>query len=322
MTLKPKIIIFGGSGFIGSHLIARIQSEAKYDVIIIDIAEPKIRIAGAAYLLGDVRNLNDLEIEGKVEKIYNLAAIHTTPGHQPHEYYDTNVSGATEVCAFARRAGVKQIIFTSSISVYGPAEDTKSESSIPNPQSSYGWSKWLAEGIYRSWQAELPDRQLVVCRPAVIFGRGEGGNFTRLARLLKKGLFIYPGRKDTVKACFYVQDLVDSIIFAQSLKTNYVLFNGSYANKYTIEQIVKEIKTQSFPNAREIMLPKWVMILGAKILTPFSLFGLGIHPERILKLARSTDIHPNWLIEQGHLKAHGLKSAVERWKLDTAGRFD
>jgi hypothetical protein len=40
---------------------------------------------------------------------------------------------------------------------------------------------------------------------AVIFGAGEGGNFTRLAKLLQKVFFVYPGRKDTIKACFYVK---------------------------------------------------------------------------------------------------------------------
>ena len=42
---------------------------------------------------------------------------------------------------------------------------------------------------------------------AVIFGKGEKGNLTRIARTLKKGLFVYPGRKDTIKACVYVKDV-------------------------------------------------------------------------------------------------------------------
>lgn len=60
-----------------------------------------------------------------------------------------------------------------------------------------GWSKWLAEGIHRAWRDEDPTRRLVIVRPGAIFGPGEGGNFTRMARLLERGLFVFPGRTDT-----------------------------------------------------------------------------------------------------------------------------
>lgn len=316
------IIVFGGSGFIGSHLLRKLVAQGGHSIYSVDIREPKIRVEGVNYIRGDVRDLGNLDIPDTIDMIFNLAAVHTTPGHPTHEYYETNIRGATEITAFARRRNIANIIFTSSISVYGPSEDTKTEQTPVAPESAYGWSKWLAEGIHRSWLEEDEARRLVICRPAVIFGYKEGGNFTRLASLLKKGFFIYPGRKDTIKGCFYVEDLVDALLYANGLGERYILFNGCYPDRYTIEQIVESFRADHFPKAKTYLVPYFVLVMIAKLLRPFSALGLGIHPERVMKLVRSTDILPGWLLEQGKAASGRLPSALERWKADSQGRFD
>ena len=213
-------------------------------------------------------------------------------------------------------------MFTSSISVYGASEEAKTETTFPTPETPYGRSKWLAEGIHRAWFEEAGDRRLVICRPAVIFGKAEGGNFTRLAKLLRSGLFVYPGRKDTIKACFYVEDLVDALQFALASSGRYVLFNGSYPDRYTIEEIVKAFKRQHFTDAREVVVPQWAIMILASALRPFSAMKLGIHPERVLKLVRSTDVIPEWLNSQGQAPSDMLEHALSRWNADSNGRFD
>jgi nucleoside-diphosphate-sugar epimerase len=85
--------------------------------------------------------------------------VHTTPGHDTAEYYETDVLGAIEVTSLARRTDVRKIIFASSISVYGPGEETKHESSPLAPTSAYGASKVLAERIHQSWLSESTDRR-------------------------------------------------------------------------------------------------------------------------------------------------------------------
>ncbi len=315
------VVVFGGSGFIGTHLLRTLQARGANRLISVDRRAPKTRIANVTYIEADVRDLSAFNVSGPVSTIYNLAAVHTTPGHPTHEYYETNIAGASQITAFARRKGVSEIVFTSSISVYGPGEETKSESSVPAPESAYGWSKWLAEGIHRDWLQEQGDRRLVICRPAVIFGPGEGGNFTRLAKLMKKGLFVYPGRKDTIKACFYVDDLVDSLLYAKELGHPYVLFNGCYSDRYTLEQIVDTFRAQHFPRVRTFMIPLWVVLGVAKLLRPFSMLGLGIHPDRVMKLVRSTDIVPNWLEAEGKSAPGRLPSAFERWSSGSNGSF-
>lgn len=316
------VVVFGGAGFIGSHLLRRLASEGVGKLYSVDIRKPKIRVPGVNYVFGDVRNLSDFSIPDAVGAIYNFAAVHTTPGHANHEYYETNIQGATEVTAYARRAGVDSIVFTSSISVYGPSEDVKTEDTSPEPESAYGWSKWLAEGVHRSWLSEQPSRRLIIARPAVIFGHAEGGNFTRLAKLMRGGLFVYPGRKDTVKACFYVEDLLDALFYARSRNERSILFNAAYPDHYTIEEIVKTFKAAHFPRARELLVPRWVVMTAARLLRPLALFNLGIHPDRVLKLVRSTDVLPLWLLNHGAVRRGMLPSAFARWSADTLGTFD
>lgn len=319
---RKTVIVFGGGGFIGSHLLRRLAEQGGHRLVSVDIRSPRIEVSGVDYVTADVRDLSAFDVGGEIDLVYNLAAVHTTPGHPTHEYYETNIRGATEITAFARRRGVRTLMFTSSISVYGPGEETKTETSEPKPESAYGWSKWLAEGIHRSWADEDAQRRLVICRPAVIFGHREGGNFTRLAKLLRKGFFVYPGRKDTIKACYYVEDLVQSILYALSLDERYIVFNGCYADRYTLEQIVETFRADHFPAARTYIIPRPLVLGLAQALRPISSAGIGIHPDRVMKLVRSTDIAPEWLESRGAAHSGLLASALERWSRDSAGAFD
>lgn len=318
---SANIVVFGGSGFIGTHMTRKLASEG-HSVISVDIRPPREHLAGVRYTTADVRNLASFDPGVPVDCIYNFAAIHTTPGHPDPEYYETNIAGATQITAFARKFGVTRIVFTSSISVYGPGEDTKSEESPVAPQSPYGWSKWLAEGIHRAWLEEDAARRLLIVRPAVIFGPGEGGNFTRLAKLMRSGFFVYPGRRDTIKGCFYVDDLLEAIAFAEGKGQRYALFNACYPDRYTLEQIIEALKNGHFPKAKTFTVPAFVVLSAAKVFSFTSAFGLGIHPDRVLKLMRSTDVVPGWLEAQGHAPRGKLPSAFSRWKAATAGRFD
>ena len=134
--MAKRVLIFGGAGFIGSHLITSLLEQGYGEVISADIAEPTRPVEGTHYLNCDVREPIPLDLaDGMCDDVYNLAAVHRTPGHADHEYFDTNVPGATNVCTFCRETGAKKLVFTSSIAVYGPSEEAKDESSEPAPVS-------------------------------------------------------------------------------------------------------------------------------------------------------------------------------------------
>jgi nucleoside-diphosphate-sugar epimerase len=314
-------VIFGGSGFIGTHYIRRLAREGQ-KVLSVDLLPPRERLDGVEYQIGDVRKLKDFSLPANTERILNFAAVHKTPGHPDHEYYNTNIGGAIEVTGLASRKGIKEIIFTSSISVYGSGEETKTEEALLTPNSAYGYSKMLAERVHQEWMEGAEDRRLIIARPGVVFGEGERGNFTRLAAMIRKGVFVFPGRRDAIKACIYVADLIAALEFARSGCDRVVVFNGVYEQRYSLEQIVEVLTSRYFPNTKTIQVPLPIVMLAARTLRMLDLFGLGIDPDRVTKLVRSTDVYPGWLSTNGLTFPGALEHAVERWYAETSGRLD
>lgn len=142
--------IFGGSGFIGTHLITLIDNIYPGTKIYnLDIVKNNHE-GKSTYINCDVRSEINIDISVTSEDvIFNFAAVHRTPGHPDQAYFETNIRGAENVCAFAEKFGIKKIVFTSSIAPYGAAEDLKTEETLPTPNTPYGISKLVAEKYIR-----------------------------------------------------------------------------------------------------------------------------------------------------------------------------
>lgn len=304
-------VVFGGAGFIGSHLVASLTA-AGASVTIADLQVPNGIPAAARFEAVDVREPIAFEPAAPDPLVFNLAAVHRTPGHPDHEYFETNVAGARNVTDFCTRHGVSSLFFTSSISVYGPTEEPRVETSPLTPTSAYGKSKLEAEGIHRAWVGEGNDRRLVVVRPAAVFGPGENGNFTRLARGLRKGFFLYPGRKDTLKACGYVDDLVGSLYFMWGAADPVVTYNYGYPEPPTLEAIC-----EAFHAAGGLPKPRGTIPAGPMLGVARLLSALGLKtfdPDRVRKLVASTNIQAHELNQRGFEYQTDLSSAIARWR--------
>ncbi|MVN91205.1 NAD-dependent epimerase/dehydratase family protein [Mucilaginibacter aquatilis] len=310
--------IFGGAGFIGTHLANYIEllHQADSKVFKYDIQKK----VSDDYITLDVRNPIVINADDKSNSIiYNLAAVHTTPGHPDNEYFETNILGAENVCDFARKNNINTIVFTSSIAPYGASETLKEESTIPMPNTPYGISKLTAEYIHKVWQAEdAGNRKLIIVRPGVVFGNGEGGNYTRLYQSLKKGFFFYPGRKDTIKASVYVKDVV-RILFDASMQQQpgVVTYNLSIYPAPTIQEICETIASVTDLKAPKLLVPSALLKTAAStIYFAGRLAGKkinGIHPDRVKKLTVSTNISGKRLSQSPYALKFSLKDAIEDW---------
>jgi nucleoside-diphosphate-sugar epimerase len=319
-------LVLGGAGFIGSHLLSHLASSGKYEKLVSgDISSPRFVVPGVEYVEVDARRSIPDGICPGVMDIFNLAAVHTTPGHEDWEYYWTNVLGATHVSDFARRSGARNVIFTSSISVYGEGEEIKDEDSPLVPTRAYGCSKLCAEKIHRFWQAELPEsRRLVIVRPGVIYGYMERGNFTRLADLLLKRRFIFPGRSDTIKACGYVTDLVRSMTFMLDRPDRVITYNYCHVERYTTAQICEAFSRVAGYRRPKLTLPLTPMLVGGWVFEIMAKMGLktSINRSRVLKLVRSDIIVPKRLSEAGFVNSYDLVAGLADWqKASSNGRF-
>lgn len=317
--MRKTAIVFGGTGFFGTHLARVLVERADVDrVVLADMRPPRESHPKVDFQTVDVREPIELEVSGEVE-IYNFAAVHTTPGHEDWEYYWTNVRGATEVCRFARRVGARRLVFTSTMGIYGPQESQVDDRTIPAPTTAYGKSKLLAEKIHEDWQKEQPDRRLIVVRPAVTFGPGEHGNFTRLAKLLRRGWFVYPARKNTIKACAPVVDLASSIEFMQSFDEAIVSYIFAYPERTTTQIINQAFCRVGGFKEPNVVIPQSVITSVAYAFELLSKIGLktSINRARVKKLIQSTNIYPYELTTRGWTFPTSLTRALELWKTES-----
>jgi GlcNAc-P-P-Und epimerase len=318
-----RVIVLGASGFVGARLVRRLHACGVRGIRAVDIRQPAERLAGVEYLTHDVREPIPVDWGIDCDVLYNFAAIHRTPGHPDHEYYDTNVAGALNATVLASECDIQTVLFASSISVYGPSEQLLAESSALRPVTAYGRSKQLAELIHRQWGADAPGRRLVIVRPGVIFGPGEGGNYSQLAKALRGGYFFYPGRRDTIKSGGYVDELLDTMEFALGRDDQFILYNFAYPELSTTEEIVRTFAQVAGYRTERATLPLPALLLAAELMKVANAVGLRswIHPDRVMKLVQSTRVAPGWLEEAGYEFKTDLKSGLTLWRDETDGRF-
>ncbi|WP_422349620.1 NAD-dependent epimerase/dehydratase family protein [Flagellimonas sp.] len=309
-------LIFGGSGFIGWHLANYIADHLKGNAVIFDIENA--RNSDIEFERIDVRNSICSNYSPNGESvIFNLAAVHRTPGHPSNEYFETNLQGAENVCNYAREHKINTIVFTSSIAVYGTYEQQKNENTIPMPDIPYGISKLTAEYIHRLWQLEDPEqRKLIIVRPGVVFGEHENGNFTRLINSISKGRFFYPGRKDTIKACIYVKDLVETMMnMLSNEKSGIHLYNMTYDPPPSIEEICGVIGETAKVKKPKVKLPATILLMVSRAVYTITQ-NENFHPDRVKKLMVSNNISGTRLNDEYSMK-YGLLGGIVNWMKET-----
>jgi nucleoside-diphosphate-sugar epimerase len=306
---KKLAVIFGGDGFVGQHL-RNLLSDLNYCVHIADLKCDNTAINEFSFC--DVRDEISLQFTVNPHIVFNLAAIHKTPGHLPREYYETNVLGALNITKWCTKNRVRNLVFTSSIAIYGSSIKEKIETSEPNPTSDYGISKLIAESVHLNWESTDTKNSLTIIRPAVIFGVGESGNFTRLARALRLHYFFFPSGKDVIKASGYVKDLVRCMMYASQIQQNQKIFNFSFPKHYSIGEICDVMrKIGHFNKPRSIQ----IYYIGKF----FSRFGGLLHNlgERVLKLSAPTVISSKKILQLGFVWNYDLDAALKDWFNET-----
>lgn len=302
---KKIVVIFGGGGFVGKHLINHLKTEG-YEVHVADINHPNV--SDVIFHFCDVRKPILFNLNTPPYAVFNLAAVHRTPGHAPDDYYETNILGAINVLTWMETVDCQKLVFTSSISVYGPDNEIKDEDSSTQPIHSYGKSKLIAESIFRFWQQRNPSqRKLVICRPAVIFGEGENGNFTRMAVAISRNRFLIPTSQDTIKSSGYVKDLVRSLIFALEYKNDCIIFNFAFPTEYSIGDISSKVASIGKFKKPRVFNLSLLLKLALRVNPDLTI------AKRAGKLLLPTRISPKFLIESNFEWQYNLNTALEDW---------
>jgi len=260
MSSSKHIAIIGGSGFVGTRLIDLIGSE-KCDNL--DKNEsPFFRNITA---LEDIRNLSSTSFKKNYSHLVLLAAEHKDNVSPASLYYDVNVNGTQKVLDKMDEHGIKNLIFTSSVAVYGLNKVNPNELHPVDPFNHYGKSKWEAEKIIKKWYERDPEsKSVTIIRPTVIFGERNRGNVYNLLKQISSGRFLMIGKGINKKSMAYVGNVVAFIKERiERGEPGYYVFN--YADKpdfsmTELSEVIEEKMKLSIPKTR---IPFWLgMLIG------------------------------------------------------------
>jgi len=263
-----KYTIIGGSGFVGSRLIS-ILGVGNCHNLDKNISPFFSEITTK----GDIRFPSQILINKESKSVVLLAAEHRDDVSPTSLYYDVNIEGTKNVLRAMDIAGVKNLIFTSSVAIYGLNKTNPDENHPKDPFNHYGKSKWKAELVIKEWYDNDPiNKSITILRPTVIFGERNRGNVYNLLKQISSGKFIMIGKGQNKKSMAYVGNIVALIKNRLEKKElGYHVFN--YADKPDLSMV--EL-TQIIEEKMKIKLPsiKISYFLGMLGGYGFDLFSL------------------------------------------------
>ena len=273
-----KILVTGGLGYIGSHTVVELQSSG-YDVVVIDnldnakeeVKDRIVSISGRSIdlVIGDV---NDQTIMNRIFKEHDFYGVvhfaaYKAVGesvYNPIKYYENNVSGLITLLGAMERHGVQNLIFSSSCTVYGIAEDlpVTEDTPIKSAESPYGTTKIIGEEIIQDY-AKHKNIKTVLLRyfnpvgahPSAQIGELPNGvpsnlvpYITQTAAGIREQLVIHGNDYNTsdgtcIRDYIHVVDLakahVKAMTFADKMPNSVDVFNVGTGHGSTVLEVVK-----------------------------------------------------------------------------------
>ncbi|MDZ7877823.1 MAG: NAD-dependent epimerase/dehydratase family protein [Saprospiraceae bacterium] len=291
-----KILVTGGSGFIGYHLHNYLAHER---IVNLDLEEPDFAYH-STFFKGDVRDPKIVaEALKGCDAIWNMAAAHKDFGISRDEYFDINEQGMRVMTQAATIAGVKKFVFFSSVAVYGDSNEAQSEDSIPSPSNDYGASKLAAERVLEQWASEDSRREILIIRPVLVYGERNFGNMHRLMKQIDKGHYVHIGKGQNVKSVAYVKNLIEAVLYLlYHLNSGVSVYNYADEPQMTSHDIGKTIAS-ALTKKPLMTLPYWLvygLALPFDCIKKITGIDLAVSSLRIQKLTIPT-----------HFKAEKIK---------------
>lgn len=250
---KKKILITGINGFVGKSLADFLQNQG-FDICALGRA--KKCFDNIEYRqIHDIASLDSiLDFFSGVDVVVHLVgkAHHFGKSAQAvEEYYKINVDGTRAVANAAIKAGVKRIIYLSSVKATGERTHSDTgydENSVCNPEDDYGKSKLMAEQELKKI-CDNSGLEYVILRPPLVYGPGVKGNFASLINMVQKVPLLPLGGLHNSRSMIGVENLCSAIFYS--------LFNEAVAGKiYFISDSEAISTSQLLKNIAMIFNPK------------------------------------------------------------------
>ncbi|KHA72104.1 NAD-dependent dehydratase [Pseudomonas chlororaphis] len=215
-----KILITGGSGFVGAAVIKRLALESGCSLIA-PVRNMSIKFAAGVHTvhfanLDSVSDWSD-SLKGVEVVIHAAARVHvmTEVSADPlATFREINVEGTLNLARQAVAAGVRRFIFISSVKVNGeglPDDQAYFADDAPSPVDPYAISKLEAERALQSL-AVVTGLEIVIIRPVLVYGPGVKANFLSMMHWLHRGIPLPFGAVHNSRSFVAIENLVDLIV--------------------------------------------------------------------------------------------------------------
>lgn len=262
---KKNILVTGGAGFIGSHLVDRLLSEGTWNVTVVDdfndFYSPEVKRANIAEHLksqkyrlieADIRDdekLAEIFAETKFDVIVHLAArAGVRPSlSEPKLYMETNVNGTVNLLELAREHGINQFVFGSSSSVYGVNEKVPfaEDDRIFQPISPYAATKAAGELICHTY-SHLYDIRTVCLRFFTVYGARQRPDLAihKFSKLISEGKTIQVfGDGSSRRDYTYIDDIIQGVRAAIDYDSSiHEVFNLGESQTVTLSELIELIE--------------------------------------------------------------------------------
>ncbi len=315
-----KVLVTGGTGFTGSHLVKRLLSEG-HEVIVLDNQKgyfcDELIGLGAHVVLGSVtdRQIVDQVTHG-CDVVFHLAAAFRKVDLPNRVYWDVNVNGTRYLLEATDKHGVRKFVYCSTCGVHGDvAEPPAAESAPIAPEDYYQYTKYEGEKVAQEFAQQGVD--VTVLRPTAIYGPGDPERWLMLFRRVAPGRFLMFGNGRATYHPLYIDNLIDAFMLTMEKETaagqTYLIADEHY---YTLNDLVAAVGDALDVKVSIVRLPFWplwmVALLCETICTPIRvpppLFRRRVDWFRqnrafdISKAKRELDYHPKVHLQAGLLK--------------------
>ena len=265
-----NILVTGGAGYIGSHIVELlIKNKSKvfiYDNLV--TGYKKLVNKKAKFIKGDIKNLKHLSKtikDNKIHSIIHLAAYLNISEAEKYKnkYYKNNVEGTLKLIMACKNNNVKNIIFSSSCSIYGNVKGSVNENKKPNPKSYYAFTKFKSEEIIKKYSKKFCYKYGIL-RYFNVAGASESGKIGEIERShghlikniaiqsqkLKSIINIYGNNYNTndgtcIRDYIHVSDLAEvhlKTLKNISVKKRSLILNCGYGKGYSVQEIIDMFK--------------------------------------------------------------------------------
>jgi UDP-glucose 4-epimerase len=271
--MHKTILVTGGAGYIGSHVLLQLRERGERVVVVDNLTTGFHQAVGDVTLIvgdgGDGALMERTLREHDVDTVMHFAANTIVPEsvREPLKYYGNNTCATRSLLDACMRAGVRQFVFSSTAAVYGiPAGGVAFEDMPPAPINPYGTSKLMSEWLLRDL-AVASDFRYVSLRYFNVAGSdpaGRVGQATRKATLLiKVACEAVVGKRSRVsiygtdyatpdgtgiRDYIHVEDLarahVDALSYLRTGGTS-AIFNCGYGHGYSVREVLESVQRVS-----------------------------------------------------------------------------